>query len=182
MAKIKDDMRQDEETTDWSERDINEAADIDKIDVDEDEEFLPRVTIVDYNDKQKRRIQLDSLTTALGIERVPYQLSSKISELSPVSLDHFRRLHQDMQKQLTERFYYLAAPGQEKEMKDMLTSEERTVPEPPVAHLKEAFDTCETSQTRRAVLMLVPKTYSKKRVTEIFECSLYEKKRDFTLD
>ncbi len=40
--------------------------------------------------------------------------------------------------------------------------------------MKEAFQQCNTSQARRAVLTLVPKTYSKVTVCELLGCTNYE--------
>lgn len=52
-------------------------------------------------------------------------------------------------------FCYLVAPGQEKEMKNRLNKESDAI----VTQLKEDFDSCNSRNARRAVLMLVPSMY-----------------------
>lgn len=67
-------------------------------------------------------------------------------------------------------------------MKDFLENARKTDVDPVVTHLKEAFDSCTTRKARRAVLMLIPKTYTNSNVCEIFGCTFdeIEKARDIS--
>lgn len=145
-------------------------------DDENDPDYVVSVPFLDDKEKLNRRTQLDSLSNILGSDRVRYQINSNIHDMSSVSLNYFRRTHQEMQNNLTNKFCYLVAPGQEEDMRNILEMKQETE-ETLITHLKEAFDFCCTRKARRAVLMLVPKTFSKKQVVEIFDCSIYEIKK-----
>lgn len=134
---------------------------------DSDPDFLPSAPFLDDNEKMNRREELDRLSAALDVDRVLYQITSDINKMSPISLNYFRRTYQEMQVNLTENFCRLVAPGQEREMKNILLKkqETETQDEAILSHLKKAYDTCSTLKAQRAVFMLVPKSYSKPKVS-----------------
>lgn len=139
----------------------------------DDPDFVPEIPFLDDEEKLVRRTQLDSLTSTLGVDRIRFQLTSHIEDVDIKSLNYLRRSHQGMQNRLTDEFCRLVAPGQEAKMKEFLLKETNDI-DPLITHLKEAFDKCATAKARRAVLTLVPKTYSKPEVSKLFDCSLYE--------
>lgn len=86
-------------------------SDEDNMNVDPD--FVPPTFFIDEIEKQYRRLQLDYLTEALDTERIRYQISSDIEDMSATSLNYFKRMHQEMQISLMNKFCSFVAPGQE---------------------------------------------------------------------
>lgn len=141
-----------------------------------DPDFAALKSLMDEADKASRRQRLDILTDILETERVRYQISSNINIMSPKSLAYFANIYKKLQKNLTDKFCSFVAPGQEQELMNILEPKENTEAEisTVLRHLKDAFDTCSTGKARRGVLMLVPTTVSKSKVSNLFGCSLYE--------
>lgn len=133
-----------------------EAMDCEGGDSDADPDFVP-TQFLDDDEKRKRRTQLDS--DALNTEHIRLQVSSNLSDTSSISLDYFRRMHRNMQNNLTEMFCKLVAPGQEQEMRDILEKQEKQQIENDaiLTHLKEAFGMCKPRTSRRSALMLISK-------------------------
>lgn len=150
---------------------ITDTSDEDESDTDV---YQPDL-VIDKLDKSKKRAQLDSLTNLLGVKRVRFQINSNIEDMSNSSLNYFRGIHKQLQTNLTDTFCRLVAPEQDVQMKKEL--EESKPPDSFILHLKEAFNACNSRKARRAVLMLAPKELSKVKVSEIFDCSLYEVKK-----
>lgn len=157
----------------------DEPMECDEDEMDADPDFVPTTPFLDDDEKENRRKQLDCLTDVLEIERIRFQVTSNLMDMSPPTLDYLRRMYKNMQHNLIEKFCLLVAPGQEQEMKYILKSQEKSESESDavITNLKEAFNLCSTRTARRSVLMLIPKAYSKAKVSELFDCSLYEVKR-----
>lgn len=142
-----------------------------------DPDFAPSLPIVDVDDKLNRREKLDSLTNIFGIGRVRYQVNSAIEQMSEGSLNYFRSVHQQFQSTLTDTFCRLVAPEQEQQMKRVLECQQKLESDQLLLHLKEAFESCTTRKARLSILMLIPKTFSKLKICELFGCSFYEVER-----
>lgn len=142
-------------------------------DLTADPDFVPAVPIVEDEEMLKRRERLDVMTNFFGMERVHYQINKNIEDMSTGSLNYFRSVHQRLQQKLTDMFCDLVAPGQEERMK-LVLNEEQTSETHALANLKEAFDSCTSRNGRIAILTLVPKTYTKSEICQLFNCSFYE--------
>lgn len=153
---------------------LDESMECDNDSDAEDSTYVPETVISDDDDKMLRRHQLDDLTNALGVERVRFQINSNIQDMSTSSINYFRHLHAVMQSNLTDKFCSLVAPGQQDELRHILVNSKETETDPVVTHLMEAFGTCNSPSARCAVLSLIPKTFSKAKVAELFGCSVYE--------
>lgn len=123
-----------------------------------------------------RREQLDVLTQIFEIDRVRFQLQTDISNVSDRTLSYFRNIHRQLKDKLTDTFCRLVAPGLEEQMKNVLEegNKEESESDQTVMDLKDAYEDCTTSKARLSVLMLVPKTYSKPKVCDLFGCTFYE--------
>jgi hypothetical protein len=141
-----------------------------------DTNYIPQKCVMDEKEKLKRREQLDSLADIFGLKRVRYQINSDIENMSIGSLNYFRGVHEQIQNKVTETFCYLVAPDQETKMKEVLEMESYGT-DTVIEHLKEAFNACTSKKARLSVLMLVPKSYKKAKVCEIFDCTFYEVER-----
>lgn len=144
----------------------------------EDEDYNTSVSMIDDDEKRIRREKLDKLTDIFKIDRVRYQLTSYVSDVSNTTLNYFRNIHRQLAEKLTDVFCSLVAPGLEQEMKKVVedTSVEKSdsYSTTTLLHLKESFKSCYTKQARTSVLTLVPKQYSKVEVSGLFGCTIYE--------
>lgn len=142
----------------------------------ESESYQPSQSIIEDNEKEIRRVKLDNLTDIFGIDRVRFQLKTDVSRVSNRTLNYLRNVHRTLKEKLTDVFCKLVAPGVEDQLKAVLENgmTEETDSDSTLLHLKESFESCNTQQARISVLTLVPVHYSKKVVSDLFQCSIYE--------
>lgn len=146
-------------------------------DESDSEIYDPCESIIDDDERNLRRAKLDNLTSIFGIDRIRYQLKTDVTQVSNQTLNYFRNTHRLMSDRLTDVFCELVAPGLEEQMKKVVLEDknaEENDSYSTLMHLKESFESCNTRQARISLLTLVPKGYSKKEVSDLFQCSLYE--------
>lgn len=119
---------------------------------------------------------MDKLTEIFEIDRVRFQLTTNVTDVSDTTLNYFRCIHRKLLEKLTDVFCNLVAPGLEQQMKEVIedTNVEKNDSKSTLLHLKESFKSCSTRQARTSILTLVPKQYSKVEISGLFGCTIYE--------
>ncbi|CAH0546967.1 unnamed protein product [Brassicogethes aeneus] len=142
---------------------------------DKDIDWVPPVLIFDEDNAKNLKEKLDKLTNLLGMERIKFQINSGIESISDSTVWYFKNYLDQLIDTTRNLFFDCVAPGQSDFLKEKLTKPEKNEHIPSeLEHLVKCYKSCVTNESKISLLALVPTSYRKEYIANIFGTNLYK--------